>query len=181
MPVLEEGPSGPPPGAPNSVSRPAAGRQPLRSRSWGVAGVLHSQAGTSYPPVLPRDLVRSADIYSISIRRPTTLRRRLQELDPAPASSVTWALAPGRPLWASCGYDPTGRLRATYPWAEYRASSVTWALAPGRPLWASCGYDPTGRLRATYPWAEYPLVCGRPPWASCGRDPTSRLETTGLA
>ena len=40
----------PPPGAPNSISRPTAGRQPPRSRSWGVAGVLHSQVAHSPRP-----------------------------------------------------------------------------------------------------------------------------------
>ena len=34
----------PPPGAPISISRPTARRQPLHYRSWGGAEVLHSQA-----------------------------------------------------------------------------------------------------------------------------------------
>ena len=71
--------------------------------------------------------------------------RHLPGAQSGPASLVTWALAIGRFPWASYGCDPTCRLMATYPWADF------W-----RPRWSLGRWLPDGfRGRAA---AGTPLV-----------------------
>ena len=88
-----------PPGAPISISRPAAGRQPPPARSWCLEGVLHSQVvrrfGLCY--LLP------ATFWRVGGSRPTADRPRVGPPWAGPTAIFWRDPGPQFPgLWPSC-------------------------------------------------------------------------------